>query len=294
MRNMNLVVTAGLMLLGSLSGCGGSGGETVTINSFSNQYCALVAPCCSQAGLVSGCAALVTYAAQEETYDATAGAACLAALTALRGGADFCGGLVAISNGAKPSWAVVPACAAVFRGTTPAGQFCAGDSDCAPGPNGGAICLMEVGMHMCVPLTGKVGDACFGTYAYGETLSYPGHTGAICDQNQGAVCDEQTFVCDAVEPVGSPCTVFNMCDPVTAYCTLSGGNSCAARLPLGAICTGTLSGECDGNAYCSAGRRCTAPGGAGAACTGNTTPLDCLSGVCSNGSCANPLFPVCQ
>jgi hypothetical protein len=85
-----------------------------------------------------------------------------------------------------------------------------------------------------------------------------------------------------------------MCDPVTDYWDSPGG-ACAALLPLGATCTGTLYGECDGSANCNASTRtCTAQGGAGAACTGSTTPPDCLSGFCSNGSCTNPLSPFCQ
>jgi hypothetical protein len=269
---------------------------------FVTQYCALVAPCCTKAGLTSECAAQATSAAEQGTYDATAGAACLAALSALQGAA-FCGGL-AVSTGSSTPWAVIPACAAVFpsAGATPAGQPCNQDSDCAPGPNGGAICTFTPGMNTltqttqtCQTLTGKLGDACFGAYAYGGTQDYTGPTGAICDQSQGAICDQQTLVCVAAGAVGTSCNSSDMCDPAGAYCDLPGGGFCVARLPLGATCTGTLLGECAGNATCNdTTKKCTALGGAGAACSPSAYPSHCLSGFCNNGSCTNPLSPLCQ
>lgn len=135
---------------------------------FIGQYCALVEPCCAEAGLTSACASQVTSAAQQGTFDPTAGATCLAALTALQGGSDFCGGL-AVSIGSPTSpWATIAACTPVFqtRGTTPAGQPCSQNSDCAPGPSGGAICLTSFVpgdggastlTETCQQLTGKMG-----------------------------------------------------------------------------------------------------------------------------------------
>jgi hypothetical protein len=300
MRKANLVVTTGLALVELLGGCAGGSGETA--QTFVAQYCTLVAPCCTQEGLASGCTAQVTYAAQMGTYDAIAGAACLAALTALQSSADFCGGLAVISRGTLPPWAVVPACSDVFRsaGSTPAGQPCVQNSDCAPGPNGDAICFMDFMFatntmtQTCQTLTGKLGDACFGTHdVYGGTELFTEPTGAICDQSQGVICDQQRLVCVAAGAVGSSCDSDNMCDPIGAYCNIPGA-FCAARLPLGATCTGMLNGECAGNAYCNAFRQCTAQGGADAACSGTTTPPDCLSGGCNNGSCTDPLLPLCQ
>jgi hypothetical protein len=49
-------------------------GVSDTAQSFIDQYCALVAPCCTQAGLTSACALEVADAAQEGTYNPTAGA----------------------------------------------------------------------------------------------------------------------------------------------------------------------------------------------------------------------------
>jgi hypothetical protein len=270
---------------------------------FVGQYCALIEPCCTQGGLTSQCTSQVTGAAQGGTFDPNAAASCLAALTTLQGGADYCGGLV-VSSG---SWSVIPACAPVFQamGVTAAGQPCNQGSDCAPGPNGGAVCLTSfVGgedggaptlTSTCQQLTGRVGDACFGTAAFGAISSNPTQTGAICDQSQGVFCDDQTSLCVATRAVGGSCNSYDMCDPVTAYCNLSNANVCAARLPLGATCVGGLFNECAGTAYCDeTSKKCVAPGGAGAACsTANANSGQCLSGFCNAGACTNPLEPLC-
>jgi hypothetical protein len=285
--------------------------------SFVDQYCALVAPCCStQAGLTSDCAQAVTSAGQQAKYDATAGTACLAALMVQKSDANFCGGLAVIIGSSTP-WAVIPACAAAFQsaGVTAAGQACNTDSDCAPGPNGGAICLTTpvpgdgvppTFMKTCQLLTGKVGDACFGTYSDGGTEFFNSSLGgAICDQSQGVMCDAQfstavgspvgTSLCVAGGAPGASCSSNYMCDPAAAYCNFAAGGICVTRLPLGATCTGTLFSECAGSAYCNdTSKKCTALGGAGAACSLSASPSDCLSGFCNGGTCTSPLWPLCQ
>lgn len=279
-------------------------GLSAAAQTFIAQYCAFIEPCCGQGGLTSECSLQVTNAAQAGTYDATAGASCLAALTTLQSGAgaDFCGGLVVPNT----SWAVIPACAGVFRsqGVTPAGQTCIQDSDCAPGPNGGAICLTSFATgdggastltQTCQQLTGKVGDTCFGTAAFGAISSSPTQTGAICDQSKGVFCDNQTSLCISTYAVGKSCNSYDMCDPVTAYCNLSGTNLCTARVQLGGTCAGGLFNECVGNTYCDdTSKKCTALGGAGAACSSTSSyPSSCLSGFCNSGTCTNPLSPLC-
>jgi hypothetical protein len=278
-------------------------GVTDAAQTFIAQYCALIEPCCTQEGLTSQCSFEVTQAAQQQTYDATAAASCLSALTTLQAGADFCGGLVVPSG----SWTVIPACAPVFgspRVTAGVGQPCNQDSDCASGPNGGAVCLTtfvtgDGGTNTltstCQQLTGKVGDACFGTASFGGISSNPAQTGAICDQSQGVFCDDPTALCVATEAVGASCDTSFKCDAVTAYCNFSNAGICAARVQLGATCVGGLFNECAGNAYCNdTSKKCTAPGGAGAACSNTgTIPSECLSGFCNNGACTNPLAPLC-
>jgi hypothetical protein len=290
-------------------------GLSDTAQSFIDQYCALVAPCCAKAGLTSDCALTVTSAAQQATYDATAGMSCLAALTVQKSDANFCGGL-AVITGSQTPWAVIPACAPAFQsaGVTAAGQACNTDSDCAPGPNGGAICLRSLvpgdgggftSTQTCQLLTGKVGVACFGTYFNGGTESNPSLAGALCDQSQGVMCDDQpstavgspltSGLCVAGGAPGASCNSNSMCDPAAAYCNFAAGGICVMRLPLGAICTGTLFSECAGNAYCNdTSKKCTALGGAGAACSPSTYPSDCLSGFCNGGTCTNPLSQLCQ
>ncbi len=278
-------------------------GLSEAAQTFITQYCAFIEPCCGQGGGESECSLAVTNAAQGGTYDATAGASCLAALTALQSaaGADFCGGLV-VPN---PSWAVIPACAPVFQaqGVAAAGQTCAQDSDCAPGPNGGAVCLpsfvtgdggASTLTQTCQLLTGRVGDACFGTAAFGAVSSNPTQTGAICDQSKGVFCDDQTALCVPTYAAGKSCNSYDMCDPVTAYCNFS-GSLCTTRVQLGATCAGGLINECVGNGYCNdTSKKCTALGGAGAACSvASSNVAQCLSGFCNAGACTNPLSPLC-
>jgi hypothetical protein len=298
--------------------CPSTQGLSAPAQSFVDQYCALVAPCCAQTGLTSDCALAVATAARQGTYDATAGMACLAALTAQKNDANFCGGL-AVFTGSSTPWAVIPACVPVFQsaesaGTTAAGQACNTDGDCAPGPNGGAICLTNavpsVGgpgtfTRTCQVLTGKVGDACFGTYFDGGTEFNPSLGGALCDQSQGVMCDDPfstavgssgaSSLCVAVGAPGASCNSIYMCDPTTAYCNFAAGGICAMRLPLGATCTGTLFGECAGSLYCNGtSKKCTALGGAGAACSASDSQSECLSLACNAGTCTSPLSPLCQ
>ena len=304
--------------LAYINHCPSTQGLSDMAQSFVDQYCALVGPCCAQTGLTSDCTLAVASAAKQATYDATAGMACLAALTAQASDANFCDGLAVITGSSSTPWAVIPACAPAFQpggGGTAAGQACNTDSDCAPGPNGGAISCLRLPVlgnggpvtytQTCQLLTGKVGDACFGTYFEGGTEADPSSGGALCDQSQGVMCDAQpstavglpsgTGLCVAGGAPGASCNSNYMCDPATAYCNFAAGDVCAMRLPLGATCTGTLFGECASGASCNGtSKTCTALGGAGAACSPSASPSDCLSGLCNGGTCTSPLWPLCQ
>lgn len=280
-------------------------------NEFAAQYCALVDPCCTAAGVGSQCAGLLAGAAFEGPFDATAAAACLEALRQRQAGPDFCGGLAVVRN-VYNSWAVAPECAAVFAthqiGSTPPGEVCTADSACAPGPNGGAVCVYDIfrgtsdfSKKTCVQITATVSDGpCIGTGdatsgSFTGTADAPAQ-GVFCDKSKGVICDDATHRCVPVHGLGEACQSTVECDDVTQYCNFAVGTpTCAARLPIGATCVGMGFGECDGKGYCNdTTKQCTAPKAPGAVCTSsNSIGPECLAGYCNNGICPSQLGQVC-
>src|SRR4029077_9324871 len=157
---------------------------------------------------------------------------------------------------------VVPECAAVFQsrvvGTTLPGGACSMDSDCAPGPNGGATCGFQFNdgtqmfEHFCLQISTKASDGpCIGTvltgFGYSLTPNAPA-LGVLCDQSQ-VVCDDVTHSCVPVP--NDTCDDIAQCDNVTKYSNF-GTHRCEARLALGATCAGSMLAECEGTAYCNA------------------------------------------
>lgn len=276
------------------------------VQAFADQYCALVGPCCTQAGSTSQCTAAVYSAARGMTYDETAGAACLQDLQQRQSGTALCDGLALVTSGSSSSWAVTPACAAVFqvRGTTPPGGACNQDADCEPAADGGAACVFgsflggggDPSTTVCLQTTATLSQPCVATVItnFGISgVSDPPAQGVLCDQARGAMCDRVTHMCVPVHGLGEPCSAVEECDNVTTYCDFQ---TCAARRPVGASCEGSLLAECDGTAYCSpTTQMCVAAGGKGAACSTTASFLgECLSGFCNNGACTDPLTPLCQ
>lgn len=273
---------------------------------FTDEYCALIDPCCTAESLRSQCATYVTNEVMAGTYDDAGGTACLDALRLRQSSSDFCGGFAA-GTGFTNQWAVVRECDSVFgtHGSIPPGDACTQDSDCASGPNGGAICTFTANAQaqftqVCAQTTAKVSDGpCLGTIIanFGtEGVNSPPSPaqGVFCEQKNGVFCDDTTHLCVPVHGIGGACTDILHCDNVTTYCNFN-TNKCEARLPLRATCAGHLLSECDGTAYCnSTTMACTPAGGTGATCsTTFTNPPDCLAGQCNNGTCPNPLTPVC-
>lgn len=275
---------------------------------FVSQYCALVDPCCGAEGLGSQCQAQLFGVAAGATFDDGEATACLDALRQ-RQGSNFCGGLRAL-NDSLTSWAVIPACAEVFRaqGTAPLGGACRSDADCAPGTNGSAVCQSKTfvddsapfSQEVCIGTSGVPGDGpCVGTIARinGGTgtsgLPNPAAQGVFCLQSKGVICDEPTRRCVRARGANEPCSSFDECDGATTYCNFNDGK-CEARLPTGATCAGMLEAECEGNDFCDAvSKKCVPAKVGGATCTLDTAD-QCVSGSCFNDRCLSALRPVCQ
>jgi hypothetical protein len=269
---------------------------------FIDAYCELVDSCCTASGREGNCERRALFGAQDGTYDADAAAACLAELRQRQGEADYCATLAATD--AEHAWAVSAQCARVFvaAGAGAPGEECEEDADCVPGVNGGARCSFSsssagVGGFARIGLqTSSVpGDApCVGTTSQRSgTTSYAadGEIGVLCDSDEGVVCDETSRRC--TQPaLGAACEIEDDCAAKSSYCDFDSG-TCAARLPLGAPCTGTTLVECAGNAHCPETMKvCTAPGAAGAACTSDSVVPQC-AGYCDAGTCSDPLATLC-
>jgi hypothetical protein len=288
----------GLAALGVFLGCSSSSGGAGTASGFAQQYCALFAPCCADAGLGTNtqtCAELLTSLGMG--YNAANGQACLDAATQASKQPGFCSGM-SMS---------LPACSDVFSSSTQSsgqaqpGQTCKLDTDCAPAAGGGATCLGGTfssdggfGASQCVQTTpGMAGQGpCVGN-VNGDTTSYswsgstapPAH-GYTCNFADGITCSYTTQLCTALAPTGQACSSDTDC--VTAdYCNFSGaGATCAPRLPDGSSCAMSFS-ACMKTSYCdSTSQTCKPALPAGAACgSGVTAP--CQSNVCVNGKCGS-------
>jgi len=130
------IVPALLSAALALSSCKDDG-KPDDAQKFAEQYCDLFMDCCAQAGLStdgSACRGWVSLASAMGTYDAEAGAACIAETEAAKGNADFC-----ISGFSGD------ACDRVFSssstGTRQPGETCSEDEDCAASADGEPRCF---------------------------------------------------------------------------------------------------------------------------------------------------------
>jgi hypothetical protein len=316
MHNVGLLVVGGVIALGVLEGCEGGGGKggdagtSLTASAFRDQYCALIGPCCTEAGLAAQCPAVVNAAAMVGYYDPTAAAACLDELRARHATADFCAGFgIAYASVLPTAWiGAIPECLPVFQahGTTAIGETCRLDNDCAVVPTGVARCVTSfTDAHggstiamACTHLTdGTQGDPCVGTFSFeiGGTswVTDPTPTeGSLCDHAKNLRCDGTTQVCVATHTDGDACSEAFDCG-AASYCDFSIG-TCAPRRVAGATCT-DAAGACAGWASCNVtSMTCVLPLDAGAACTsviGQVSP--CASGQCTDGRCVGVLRELC-
>jgi len=276
---------------------------------FATEYCALIDPCCTAAGLGSQCAGQLGGAVFDYDFDPAAAATCLDALHARQAGADFCAGLATVSQSWNNDSAVLPECVGVFKkrggGTVAPGGTCTDDTDCAPGPTGRSACVFDVFRagaaggfaEICVEISPTPGDACLGTAASGSGFSgvtTPPADGVFCDRDRGLICDDATLICVAAPVLGDHCTSSIECESASTYCDFD-TSSCATKRVAGQSCANYF-GQCVDGTYCNrTTSQCTAQGGKGASCSSeNVLPSACKAGYCgSDGTCPSPLTPIC-
>jgi hypothetical protein len=290
-------LVAGIAGVGLLVACSSSSGSNASSASgFAQQYCALIEPCCADAGLSTSGQACNALLSEGAGYNAANGQACLDATKQAEGTADFCttvGGNLA-------------ACKNVFSspggggGTVQPGQPCKFDTDCAPGSGAGAgaICYFSSGLdggtsEVCVQtLPGKAGQMpCVETKtangsASGFNSGAPPSLGYVCNTADGVACNFTTHACTALAATGQTCATDVDC--VTGdYCNFAGagGDVCAARLADGASCAGALGNACQPTSICdTTSQTCVAGLPSGAACTSGEP---CASRICANGKCSS-------
>ena len=298
---MKIVRPAAVLVVTLAAACSSSnGGSSADAQGFAQQYCALIAPCCADAGLStngSQCEALISALTATSTYNATAGAACITAERQASASPGFCAG-------AGSSAAVceqVFSAAGTSGGTKQPGEACTTDADCAPAAGGGATCWMQTTFGdagtsttaTCIQTTvGASGDApCLGTINGGATFEQwsgsappPDHA-YTCNVADGLSCNATTAACTTLSTTGESCDDDSDCVPAD-YCDYSttGGAECAARIADGGACP-DMTG-CATTSYCDAtSQTCKALLGAGAACTDADV---CQSSECLNGACSSP------
>lgn len=100
-----------------------------------------------------------------------------------------------------------------------------------------------------------------GTLADGKTCFTDTQCKGECDKDSDAACGK------CVTPAaGSACQFSSDCGD-GFYCDF-GTNKCAAKVAIGATCSGSSSNQCVDGAFCdSTAKKCVAQGGVGAACT---------------------------
>ena len=259
---------------------------------FINDYCNLMMPCCKQAGLSSDpsdCKGMLAAFTMGASYNESKGNECIAAMRAASSSTEFCSmdDDVINDNGA---------CNDVFSssgssGNVQPGGKCEMDSDCASTAQGDGECYYywenEVSYEVCMIVAVGQADSgpCIGTRSGNMTMysssGAPPTMGYICDEADGLYCDSDSEKCVAMRPIGAACSYSDRCVEA-AYCDSSTGE-CAAKVAIGSTCTSSYGEECVDTAYCDeTTMQCTARRADGAACTASR---QCLSDMCSNDEC---------
>lgn len=293
MNPSRLPTPAALALV--LAACSGAGTPTpdggtpttdLTVTAFAEQYCATLKDCCAKADLATdgaACQALFAWGATSSTFDAAAGAKCLASMKAAQSDADFC-------SLSKPQ----EGCDQVLKsksGTKTPGEACSKDADCASSTEGDVECysVYDGGAETrscMVLLSGKLGDKpCVGTrdgeVRWSDWDPAKGAApvkGYVCDLRAGNRCDKASMTCLALKAVGEACSSSMDCAS-NAWCDFD-ADECAARKAVGEACTSTS--QCVSTAYCGAASKCVARLADGASCGSGD---ECASGSCVNTKC---------
>jgi hypothetical protein len=275
------------------AGCGGSSPSTsnsLDAATFAERYCALFAPCCTDAGVTQGasCKMIVGNTARLAGHVGELGETCLTELKAKFDGFGFCN----YSLSSTPSCDKVLGQVAPATGLVPVGGDCSADLfSCAPSTRGDVSCTFDTGVSpfalRCqeeIP-GGKAGDGpCVGTVpaqgglASSSTQFVPsGYTCAVAD---GVYCDSTANQCAALIQPGQPCSDADVLACATNYCL---NNICTARAAIGDSCTGLA--LCVDGATCDTTGVCAAKKHPGAACASSD---ECLIGDCTNAICMPP------
>jgi hypothetical protein len=284
MRVPRLLSLLGLSLASALVVAACSDDDPSPTEAFAEDYCALLMPCCKEAGLSndpSSCEMLIGWAATQGKFNESKANECLAAMRAASTDPNFC----SMSDGVYED---SDACDDVFDsqgGSTQPGGTCEMDSDCAGSAQGEGACMSyyegDVRRTVCMIMAdGNPGDGpCVATKDGNVTWYSPGEDpppalGYICDQGKGTYCDDSTTKCEALVAVGSPCTYGTPCVE-GAYCS---SGTCQPSLPAGSACTSD--DECGEKHYCD--EFCKAQLPAGSPCTSSD---QCDGGWCTNNKC---------
>lgn len=277
-----------MVLACAASACGKSG-----LESFADDYCSLVEPCCKAAGLKGDgqqCRQIFEAFGTLGSFDKSAANDCLEQARAASTQPDFCDGRYE----PEPCNRVITSKSG-GRGSKKPGEPCEDDDDCAASPEGEVECASTSVDGMTVQkcqlqIKGKAGDKpCVATID-GSFRSLSGSFGDdiprrayLCDVADGLRCSDDD-ACVRIAAVGEACT-----SAFDSYaCTTDGrcddsANKCVARAAEGSACTPSLRDECVQKAYCdAASKTCTATRPAGTACDVDD---QCASRTCVNGKC---------
>jgi hypothetical protein len=269
----------------ALTGCGSSGSvasegncdggcwqPTAADQTFIDDFCAAIAPCCQAAfgmpGDTTACATALR--GTGVSADATLTAACLAEL-APDGGASNCG--FDIGDLSDPCVRAL----SEPSGPRSPGQSCTNSSDCAGIPRAVAFCASaptpsNPSAAICASRKpGHLGDSpCLATMsADGVIINYPlvfggsdvpVATGFLCQASAGLFCDPTSRKCVSLLPAGSPC---GNSPPGVCASTCSPGGVCEAVASVGQSCDG---GACDSTSFCDTTGTCAPKLPDGASC----------------------------
>ncbi len=281
MRVPRLLSVLALSLSPALGVAACSDDDDSSVEQFANDYCALLMPCCKEAGLSSdpsSCEMLIGWVAAEGTFNESKGNECLAVVRAASSEPDFC----------SMDFDDEGACEDVFggrSGSTQPGGTCEMDSDCASSAQGEGSCMSyydgDVRRTVCMVMAdGAAGDGpCVATKDGNVTWYSPGDgpppaLGYVCDQGKGTYCDGGTKKCEPLVAIGSDCSFGTPCVQ-GAFCS---SGTCQPTLPAGSACT--IDDECGEKHYCD--EFCIAQLPAGSPCTSSS---QCQGGWCTNDKC---------
>jgi hypothetical protein len=295
----NMIATA--LVAVAIAGCSGSSSKTGPLDpaTFTDRYCALFAPCCTDAGVTQGaaCRRVVGNTASLVGRTGELGEACLAELKAKFDGYGYCN----FAYSSTPSCdRVLGQVGSIASGTIPPGGDCSGGiTACAPSARGYITCTFDFDTTPAVPrcqesIPGALGDGpCILTLLPEGVGAFNGAfqaSGFSCATADGLYCDSASDTCVPLHQPGEPCSDVDILACATNFCA---DNICTARGALGGSC---VAGACVDGAFCGAAGTCEPMKAFGAACTSaNSCVLNnCTAGICAPPWSASALGYLCE